>query len=72
MYVDPGRKYVGRGILHNDPNDRILHGIPLEEGYVRIQSEVAEKSEYNKQLPRPCGEANLVGEAPVFLYGHVN
>lgn len=67
MYLDPGRRYVGRGILHNDLNDKMLHGVPLEEGYARIQFEVAEKLEYNTQLPRPCDEANLVGEAPGYF-----
>lgn len=67
LYLDHGRRYVGRGILHNDLNDRILHGIPLEEGYVRIQFEVAEKTECNTQLPRPCDEANLVGKAPGYF-----
>ncbi|KAK1370775.1 hypothetical protein POM88_036867 [Heracleum sosnowskyi] len=67
LYLDPGRRYVGRGMLHNDPNDRILHGIPLEEGYVRVQFEVAEKSECKTQLPRPCYDANLVGEAPGYF-----
>ncbi|KAK1384461.1 hypothetical protein POM88_022196 [Heracleum sosnowskyi] len=67
LYLDPGRRYVGRGMLHNDPNDRILHGIPLEEGYVRVQFEVAEKSECKTQLPRPCDDANLVGEAPGYF-----
>ncbi|KAL6506180.1 hypothetical protein OROGR_024361 [Orobanche gracilis] len=64
LYLDPGRRYVGQGILHNDLNDGILHGIPIEEGYVRVQFEVAEKSELKSKLPRPCDEANLVGEAP--------
>ncbi|KAK1387183.1 hypothetical protein POM88_015361 [Heracleum sosnowskyi] len=67
LYLDPGRRYVGRGMLHNDPNDRILHGIPLEEGYVRVQFEVEEKSECKTQLPRPCDDANLVGEAPGYF-----
>ncbi|KAK1405306.1 hypothetical protein POM88_004911 [Heracleum sosnowskyi] len=26
LYLDPDHRYVGRGILHNDLNDRILHG----------------------------------------------
>ncbi|KAK1385469.1 hypothetical protein POM88_023204 [Heracleum sosnowskyi] len=67
LYLDPGRRYVGRGILHNDLTDRILHGVPLEEEYVRVQFEVAEKSEYNSPLPRPCDEANLVGQAPGYF-----
>ncbi|KAL6532728.1 hypothetical protein OROGR_013688 [Orobanche gracilis] len=64
LYLDPGRRYVGQGILHNDLNDGILHGIPIEEGYVRVQFEVVEKSELKSKLPRPCDEANLVGETP--------
>ncbi|KAK1366426.1 hypothetical protein POM88_041987 [Heracleum sosnowskyi] len=67
LYLDPGRRYVGQGMLHNDPNDRILHGISLEEGYVMVQFEVAEKSECKTQLPRPCDDANLVGEAPGYF-----
>ncbi|KAL8089651.1 hypothetical protein AgCh_039222 [Apium graveolens] len=67
LYVDPGHRYVGRGILHNDQNDRTLHGIPLEEGYVRVHFEVAEKSELKTPLPRSCDEANLVGEAPGYF-----
>ena len=67
LYLDPGRRYVGKRILHNDMNDRILHGIPLEEGFVRVQFEVAVKSEYNTKLPKPCNEANLVGEAPGYF-----
>ncbi|KAL6570262.1 hypothetical protein OROMI_014776 [Orobanche minor] len=67
LYLDPGRRYVGQGILHNDLNDGILHGVPIEEGYVRVQFEVAEKSELKSQLPRPCDEANLVGEAPGYF-----
>lgn len=67
MYLDPGRKYVGRGILHNDVNNRVLHCIPLEEGYVRVQFEVAEKSEFNTPLPKPCDDANLIGEAPGYF-----
>ncbi|KAK1405422.1 hypothetical protein POM88_005027 [Heracleum sosnowskyi] len=67
LYLDPGHRYVGRGILHNDLNDRILHGVPLEEEYVKVQFEVAEKSEYNSPLPRPCDEANLVGQAPGYF-----
>ncbi|KAL6499861.1 hypothetical protein OROGR_027771 [Orobanche gracilis] len=67
LYLDPGRRYVGQGILHNDLNDGILHGIPIEEGYVRVQFEVAEKSELKSKLPRPCDEANLVGEAPEYF-----
>ncbi|KAK1391191.1 hypothetical protein POM88_019369 [Heracleum sosnowskyi] len=63
LYLDPGRRYVGRGILHNDLTDKILHGVPLEEEYVRVHFEVAEKSQYNSPLPRPCDEANLVGQA---------
>lgn len=65
--MNPGRRYVGRGILHNDLNDRILHGIPLEEGYVRVQFEVVEKGEFNTELPRPCDEVSLVGEAPGYF-----
>ncbi|KAL6506217.1 hypothetical protein OROGR_024398 [Orobanche gracilis] len=60
-------EYVGQGILHNNLNDGILHGIPIEEGYVRVQFEVAEKSELKSKLPRPCDEANLVGEAPEYF-----
>ncbi|KAL6508939.1 hypothetical protein OROHE_021498 [Orobanche hederae] len=67
LYLDPGRRYVGQGILHNDLNDGILHGVPIEEGYVRVQFEVAEKSELKSKLPRPCDEANLVGEAPGYF-----
>ncbi|KAK1405318.1 hypothetical protein POM88_004923 [Heracleum sosnowskyi] len=67
LYLDPGHRYVGRGILHNDLNDRILHGIPLEEGYVRVQFEVAEKSELKTPLPRSCDEDNLVGEAHGYI-----
>lgn len=67
LYLDPGRRYVGRGTLHNDVSDRILHGVPLEEGYVRVQFEIVEKSEYNALLPRPCDEANLVGNAPGYF-----
>ncbi|KAL6542601.1 hypothetical protein OROMI_024203 [Orobanche minor] len=59
--------YVGQGILHNDLNDGILHGVPTEEGYVRVQFEVAEKLELKSKLPRPCDEANLVGEAPGYF-----
>ncbi|KAL6566595.1 hypothetical protein OROMI_014999 [Orobanche minor] len=67
LYLDPGRRYVGQGILHNDLNDEILHGVPIEEGYVRVQFEVAEKPELKSKLPRPCDEANLVGEAPGYF-----
>ncbi|KAL6511357.1 hypothetical protein OROHE_020439 [Orobanche hederae] len=67
LYLDPGRRYVGQGILHNDLNDGILHGVPIEGGYVRVQFEVAEKSELKSKLPRPCDEANLVGEAPGYF-----
>lgn len=67
LYLDPRRRYVGKGILHNDVTDKILHGVPLEEGFVRVQFEVAEKSEYNAPLPRPCDEAKLVGQAPGFF-----
>ncbi|XP_074334299.1 uncharacterized protein LOC141671823 isoform X2 [Apium graveolens] len=67
LYVNPGRRYVGRWILHNDLNDRILHGIPLEEGYVRVQFEVTEKKEFNTKLPRPCDEVSLVREAPGYF-----
>ncbi|KAL6527971.1 hypothetical protein OROHE_014921 [Orobanche hederae] len=67
LYLDPGRRYVGQGILHNDLNDGILHGVPIEEGYVRVKFEVAEKSELKSKLPRPCDEANLVGEAPGYF-----
>ncbi|XP_074381108.1 uncharacterized protein LOC141721863 [Apium graveolens] len=67
LYLDPGRRYVGRGTLHNDVGDRILHGIPLEEGYVTVQFKVAEKSEYNAPLPIPCDEANLIGQAPGYF-----
>lgn len=67
MYLDPGRRHVGQGILHNDLNDRILHGVPLEEGFVRVQFEVAVKSEFQTKLPVPCDEANLVGEAPGYI-----
>ncbi|KAL6580874.1 hypothetical protein OROMI_006797 [Orobanche minor] len=63
----PGRRYVGQGILHNDLNDGILHGVPIEEGYARVQFEVAEKLELKSKLPRPCDEANLVGEAPGYF-----
>lgn len=45
----------------------VLHGIPLEEGYVRVQFEVAEKSEFNTPLPKPCDDANLIGEAPGYF-----
>ncbi|KAL6582373.1 hypothetical protein OROMI_006387 [Orobanche minor] len=64
LCLDPGRRYVGQWILHNNHNDGILHGVPIEEEYVRVQFEVAEKSELQSKLPRPCDEANLVGEAP--------
>ncbi|KAL6579887.1 hypothetical protein OROMI_007911 [Orobanche minor] len=67
LYLDPGRRYVGQGILHNDLKDGILHGVPIEEGYVRVQFEVAEKSKLKSKLPRPCDEANLVGEAPRYF-----
>ncbi|KAL6531455.1 hypothetical protein OROMI_027818 [Orobanche minor] len=67
LYLDPSRRYVGQGILHNDLNDGILYGVPIEEGYVRVQFEVAEKSELKSKLPRPCDEANLVGEAPGYF-----
>ncbi|KAK1372694.1 hypothetical protein POM88_028887 [Heracleum sosnowskyi] len=63
LYLDPGRRYVGRGILHNDLNARILHGVTVEEEYVRVQFEVALKSEFNTKLPVPCDEANVVGDA---------
>ncbi|KAL6558725.1 hypothetical protein OROMI_019075 [Orobanche minor] len=70
LYLEPGRRYVGRGILFNDYNDRILHGVPLDEGYVKVQFEVAVPSEANTQLPRPCDEANIVMESPgYFLAG---
>ncbi|KAK1394490.1 hypothetical protein POM88_013546 [Heracleum sosnowskyi] len=52
---------------HNDLTDRILHGVPLEEEFVRVLFEVAEKLECNAPLPRPCDEANLVGQAPGFF-----
>ncbi|KAL6518120.1 hypothetical protein OROMI_033821 [Orobanche minor] len=67
LYVEPGRRNVGRGILWNDVNDRMLHGVPLEEGYVRVQFEVAVPAEANTRLPRPCDEANRVGEAPGYF-----
>ncbi|KAK1403736.1 hypothetical protein POM88_003341 [Heracleum sosnowskyi] len=67
LYLEPNRRNVGRGVLWNDPNDRILHGVPLEEGYVRVQFEVAVPSEYNTQLHTPCDEAALVGEAPGYF-----
>ncbi|KAK1371318.1 hypothetical protein POM88_037410 [Heracleum sosnowskyi] len=67
LYLDPGRRYVGRGILHNDLNSRILHGVTLEEEYVRVQFEVAVKSEFNTKLPVPCDEANVVGDAPGYF-----
>ncbi|KAL6557058.1 hypothetical protein OROHE_006934 [Orobanche hederae] len=67
LYVEPGRRNVGRGILWNDVNDRMLHGVPLEEGYVRVQFEVAVPTEANTRLPRPCDEANRVGEAPGYF-----
>ncbi|KAL6531449.1 hypothetical protein OROMI_027812 [Orobanche minor] len=67
LYLDPSRRYVGQGILHNDPNDEILHNVPIEKGYVRVQFEVAEKSDLKSKLPRPCDEANLVGEAPGYF-----
>lgn len=61
--MDHGRRYVGKGILHNDLSDRVLHGVPLEDGYVKVQFEVAEKSDYNARLPRPCDDGNIVGQA---------
>lgn len=67
MYLEPGRRYVGRGVLWNDVNDRMLHGVPLEEGYVRVQFEVAVPSEFNTQLPIACDEATHVGEAPGYF-----
>ncbi|KAL6582206.1 hypothetical protein OROMI_006220 [Orobanche minor] len=67
LYVEPGRRNVGRGILWNDVNDRMLHGVPLEEGYVRVQFEVAVPAEANTRLPRPCDEANRGGEAPGYF-----
>ncbi|KAK1401203.1 hypothetical protein POM88_000808 [Heracleum sosnowskyi] len=67
LYLDPGGRYVGRGILHNDLNDRILHGVTLEKEYVRVQFEVAVKSEFNTKLPIPCDEANVVGDAPGYF-----
>ncbi|KAL6550437.1 hypothetical protein OROMI_020925 [Orobanche minor] len=67
LYVEPGSRNVGRGILWNDVNDRMLHGVPLEEGYVRVQFEVAVPAEANTRLPRPCDEANRVGEAPGYF-----
>ncbi|KAL6560911.1 hypothetical protein OROHE_006088 [Orobanche hederae] len=67
LYLDPGRRYAGQGILHDDLNDEILHGVPIEEGYVRVQFEVAEESELKSKLPGPCDEANLVGEAPGYF-----
>lgn len=67
LYLDPGHRYVGRGMLHNDLTDRILHGVSLEAEYVKVQFEVAEKSEYNAPLPRPCDEVNLVGQAPGYF-----
>ncbi|KAK1360602.1 hypothetical protein POM88_045076 [Heracleum sosnowskyi] len=67
LYLDPGHRYVGRGILWNDLNDRMLHGVQLEDGYVRVQFEVAAPSELKTKLPRPCDEANLVGDAPGYF-----
>ncbi|KAK1377417.1 hypothetical protein POM88_024161 [Heracleum sosnowskyi] len=67
LYLDPGHRYVGRRILWNDLNDRMLHGVQLEDGYVRVQFEVAAPSELKTELPRPCDEANLVGDAPGYF-----
>lgn len=67
LFLEPGRRYVGRGTLWNDPSDRMLHGVPLEEGDVRVQFEVAVPSELKTKLPRACDEANLVGEAPGYF-----
>ncbi|KAK1399225.1 hypothetical protein POM88_009088 [Heracleum sosnowskyi] len=67
LYLEPNRRNVGKGVLWKDPNDRILHGVPLEEEYVRVQFEVAVPSEYNTQLPTPCDEAALVREDPGYF-----
>lgn len=72
MYLDPGRRYVGQGTLHNDLSDRILRGVPLEDEFVRVQFEVAEKSEYDAPLPRPCVMRPILLDKllDIFLHGH--
>lgn len=34
---------------------------------MRVQFEVAEPTEFNSRLPRPCDEVTLVGEAPGYF-----
>ncbi|ONK61542.1 uncharacterized protein A4U43_C08F31040 [Asparagus officinalis] len=62
LYVEKPRRHVGQGILHNRPKE-ILHGVPLPEGYARIQFEVAVESERHSTVPQRTDEVRTVGEA---------
>ncbi|KAL6544843.1 hypothetical protein OROMI_023705 [Orobanche minor] len=66
LYQQPPRRYVGKGILHNGPNET-CHGVRLEAGYVRVQFEVAVEEEKDTPLPVPCDEARTVGGAPGYF-----
>lgn len=50
LYVDNLWRHIGKGILHNRPKE-ILHGVPLQEGYARIQFEVTVDSEIHSAVP---------------------
>ncbi|ONK78204.1 uncharacterized protein A4U43_C02F15620 [Asparagus officinalis] len=62
LYVEKPHRHVGQGILHNRPKE-ILHGVPLPEGYARIQFEVAVESERHSTVPQHTDEVRTVGEA---------
>ncbi|KAL6580203.1 hypothetical protein OROMI_008227 [Orobanche minor] len=64
--MEPPRRYVGKGILHNGPSET-CHGVRLEAGYVRVQFEVAVEEEKDTMLPVPCDEARTVGGAPGYF-----